>query len=111
MDIKKVLNSTEHMLVNLMDRILKLIDQNPTRAAVVASMLDWSSAFDRQDSTLGVQKFLSMGVRPALVPILASYLTDRQMQVRFNSKYSTTHKLPGGIQSNDNAECVDPNAF
>ena len=63
-----------------------------------------------------------MGVRPALVPILASYLTDRQMQVRFNSRYSTTHKLPGGgpqgtliglieyfIQSNDNAECVDPN--
>ena len=32
--------STEHMLVSLMDRILKLIDQNPNRAAVVASMLD-----------------------------------------------------------------------
>ena len=64
--------SMEHMLVSLMDRILKLIDQNPTRAAVVASMLDWSSAFDRQDSTKEVQKFLSVGGRPALVPILAT---------------------------------------
>ena len=61
-----------------------------------------------------------MVVRPALIPILASYLTDRQMQVRYNNIYSSTHKLPGGgpqgtlvglieyfIQSNDNADCVD----
>ena len=103
-----------------MDRILKLIDQNPNRSAVIASMLDWSSAFDRQDPTLAIQKFLKMGVRPALVPILASYLSDREMQVKFNGKYSATFKLPGGgpqgtliglieymVQSNDNADCVD----
>ena len=84
-------------------------------------MLDWSSAFDRQDPTLGIKKFLKMGVRPALIPIIASYLTDREMEVRFNNTYSSTHKLPGGgpqgtliglieyfVQSNDNADCVDP---
>ena len=62
-----------------------------------------------------------MGVRPALIPIIASYLTDREMEVRFNNTYSSTHKLPGGgpqgtliglveyfVQSNDNADCVDP---
>ena len=37
-----------------------------------------------------------MGVRPALIPILASYLTDREMEVRFCQTYSSTHKLPGG---------------
>ena len=112
--------STEHLLVNLMDRILKLIDQNPNRSAVIASMLDWASAFDRQDPTLAIQKFIKMGVRPALIPILVSYLTDREMQVRFNNKYSSTHQLPGGgpqgtllglieylVQSNDSADCVD----
>ena len=77
--------STEHMLVSLMDRILKLIDQNPNRAAVVASMLDWSSAFDRQDPTKGVQKFLSMGVRPALVPILGG-LPNAAPSVKFVNK-------------------------
>ena len=112
--------STEHMVVKLMDKILKLIDQNPHRSAVVASMLDWSSAFDRQDPTLAIEKFLKLGVRPALVPVLVSYLTDREMQVKFNGKYSSTHRLPGGgpqgtliglieylVQSNDNADCVD----
>ena len=60
--------STEHLLVKLMDKILKLIDQNPIRSAVIASMLDWSSAFDRQDATLAIKKFLKMGVRPAGQP-------------------------------------------
>ena len=78
-------------------------------------------AFDRQDPTLAIKKFLQMGVRPELVPILASYLTDREMKVRFNNTYSNTYKLPGGgsqgtlvglieyfVQSNDNANCVEP---
>ena len=112
--------STEHLLVNLMDKILQLLDNNNNCSAVIASLVDWSSAFDRQDPTLAIQKFIQMGVRPALIPILASYLTDRQMQVRYNNIYSSTHKLPGGgpqgtlvglieyfIQSNDNADCVD----
>ena len=58
-------------------------------------MIDWSSAFDRQDPTLAIEKFIKMGVRPSLVPILASYLTDRQMQVRYNDTYSGTYSLPG----------------
>ena len=104
-----------------MDKILGLIDKNPNRSAVIASMLDWASAFDRQDPTLAIKKFIKMGVRPALIPVLVSYLTDREMQVRFNNKHSSTHKLPGGgpqgtlvglieylVQSNDNADCVDP---
>ena len=113
--------STEHMMVNLMDKIFKLLDNNNNRSAVIASMVDWASAFDRQDPTLAIEKFLAMGVRPALVPILVSYLSDRQMQVRVNNTYSSTHKLPGGgpqgtllglieyfVQSSDNANCVDP---
>ena len=55
------------------------------------------------------------------MPILASYLTDRKMQVKYNDMYSGTYTLPGGgpqgslvglieyfVQSNDNANCVDP---
>jgi hypothetical protein len=62
-----------------------------------------------------------MGVSPELIPVLASYLTNREMKVRFNNSYSRTHKLSGGgpqgtliglieyfVQSNDNADCVDP---
>ena len=50
--------STEHLMVNLMDQILKLLDKNNNRSAVIASLVDWAAAFDRQDPTLAIQKFM-----------------------------------------------------
>ena len=43
-----------------MDKILKLIDENKNQSAVIATMLDWASAFDRQDPTLAIRKFLKI---------------------------------------------------
>jgi hypothetical protein len=42
--------------------------------------LDWAVAFDSQDPTLAVKKFIQLGVRPSLIPLIASNLTDRQME-------------------------------
>ena len=89
--------STEHLMVNPMDKLLRLLDNNNTCSAVIASLVDWASAFDKQDPTLDIQKFIKMGVRPSITPLLVSYLTDRQMQVRFNDVYSGTYSLPGGV--------------
>ena len=111
---------TEHLLVKFMDKILKLIDENKNQSAVIATMLDWASAFDRQDPTLAIRKFLKMGVRTELIPVLSSYLTNRKMQVRLEDKLSSTYHLPGGgaqgtllgvlqflVQNNDNADCLE----
>ena len=108
-------------MVKLMDKLLQLLDKNNNCSAVIASLVDWANAFDRQDSTKAIEKFIKMGVRASVVPVLASYLTNRDMQVRFNDTFSSTHKLPGGgpqgtllglieyfVQSNDNADCVEP---
>ena len=46
--------STEHLMVKLMDKILDLLDKNNNHSAVIASLVDWASAFDRQDSTLAI---------------------------------------------------------
>ena len=73
------------MIVCLMDKVLQLLDNNNSRSAV-ADLIDWSSSFDRQDPKLVIEKFVKMGVRATLVPVLASYLTDRQMQVGLNMK-------------------------
>jgi hypothetical protein len=113
---------TEHFVVCLMDRILKLLDRHPDRSAVIMTCLDWSAAFDRQDPTLAIMKFIKLGVRPSLIPLLASYLTDRRMQVKFNGELSEFMALIGGgpqgtllgqieylVQSNDNADIVSPN--
>ena len=112
---------TEHMVVSLVDRILKLLDRNTDRSAVIMAGLDWSSAFDRQDPTIAIQKFIKLGVRPSLIPLLASYLTDRRMRIKFNGELSEFLALIGGgpqgtllgqleylVQSNDNADCIDP---
>ena len=112
---------TEHMIVCLLDRILKLLDQHPDRSAVIAASVDWMAAFDRQDPTIAIRKFIEMGVRPSLIPLLISYLSDRQMKVRFNGEESDFLSLIGGgpqgtligqleylVLSNDNADIVSP---
>ena len=111
---------TEHMLASLVNRILTLLDNNTDPTAVIAAMVDWSNAFDRQDPTQAIQKFLKMGVRPSLIPVLISYLTERMMTVIFNGEASDVHQLIGGgpqgtllggieymVQSNDNDNCVE----
>ena len=108
-------------MVNFIDRIQYLLGRYPDKSAVIATSLDWAAAFDRQDPTLAIQKFIKMGVRASLIPLLISYLTDRKMQVKFNGEISDILSLIGGgpqgtliggleylVQSNDNAESVDP---
>ena len=78
---------TEHLLVKLIDQILKLLDRNYQCSGVIASILDCSSEVDRHDPTLAIRKFLSLGVRHSLVPVLVNYFADREMQVKFNGAY------------------------
>ena len=85
---------TEHMLVALLDRVLKMLDQSDGHAAVIMAMIDWKSAFDRQDPTLAIHKFYKMGLRASLIPILVSYLQDRRMTVKFRGSNSSVHRLP-----------------
>ena len=46
------------MIVFLLGRALKLLDKNTDRSAVVMVGLDWSSAFNSQDPTIAIQKFI-----------------------------------------------------
>ena len=84
---------TEHIVVCLVDRILRLLDSTDS-AVVIAAMIDWAAAFDRQDPTLAIKKFIHLGVRPSLVPLLVSYLSERKM--KFNGATSSEYSLIGG---------------
>ena len=83
--------------------------------------MDWQAAFDRQDPTIAINKFIALGVRPSLIPVLVSYLSNRKMKVKFNGEVSSEHGLNGGgpqgtligqieylVNSNDNADIVNP---
>jgi hypothetical protein len=111
--------SIQHYLVKMMKQILTILDTNneDDKYAVLAQLIDWSEAFDRQDPTLGIKAFVKNGVRPTLIPLLVSYFQQRKMIVKWNGTMSTTRDLPGGgpqgcslglleykSNSNDNAE-------
>ena len=51
---------TEHMIVCYIDRVLQLLDTHTDKLAVIATSLHWSAAFDRQDPTLALTKFIKL---------------------------------------------------
>ena len=87
---------TEHAVVNFVDRILKLLDQSSTSSAIIASFVDWRGAFDRQDPTTTINKFIKLGLRSSLIPLLMDYLNDRKMKVKMNGEESELKELIGG---------------
>ena len=94
----------EHMLVCMVDRILKLLDTPEGHALVISTQYDWSNAYDRQDPTKTVQKFILMGVRPSLVPVLIDFLSDRSMQIKFNGKTAGPFEPVGGPRKEESLE-------
>ena len=86
----------EHMLVCMVDRILKLLDTTKGHAAVISSQYDWMNAFDRQDPTRTIQKFIAMNLRPSLIPILIDFLSQRSMYIKINQEQVGPFKLVGG---------------
>jgi hypothetical protein len=113
----------QHYLINMIDKILSDTDKNSKGEinAVIATLYDWKEAFPRQDPKLGIEAFIKCGVRSSLIPLLINYLQDRTMKVKWNGVTSSERRLNGGgpqgatfgiweylVQSNDNAECVDP---
>ena len=90
--------STTHYLVNMINTILTILDTNNTeeRYAIVAQLIDWSKAFDRQDHKLGIEAFIRCGVRSSLIPILVSFFQSRKMTVKWQGVMSSPRDLPGG---------------
>ena len=67
---------TEHMIVNLVDQILKLLD-GPESNAVIKTCADWNDAFSRVDPTKSIEKIIFIGLRSSLILVLIDNLTDK----------------------------------
>ena len=82
--------SIQHYLVKLLHRILASVDNNSRNEinAILCSFVDWRQAYSRQCHLLGIQSFQKNGVRPALIPLLASYFQDREMTVKWRGHIS-----------------------
>ena len=90
--------STHHYLIQMVDRILTVLDTNNQKEAyaVVVQLVDWAQAFDRQCPRLGIQSFINNGVRKSIIPVLTSYFQNRKMRVKWKNQLSSSRDLPGG---------------
>ena len=88
-------NSITHYLIEFINFILSS-QENCEPTAVLACMLDFSQAFNRQNHVILVTKLSDMGVPAWLLKIVISFLKDRTMVVRFKGTTSSVRSLPGG---------------
>ena len=81
--------STQHYLIKMIDRILTVLDKrNPKETnAVIAQLIDWSQAFDRQCPLLGIKSFIHNGVRKSIIPVLIRLSCGRSQKWGIKSKY------------------------
>ena len=88
-------NSVCHYLIELISFILMNQDSSsPT--AVLACMVDFSKAFNRQDHSILITKLSDMGVPGWLLKLVIAFLSNRKMHVRFKGLESSSRDLPGG---------------
>ena len=88
-------NSITHYLIEFINFILSSQD-SADQTAILAVMVDFSKAFNRQNHNLLITKLSAMGVPAWLLRVVIAFLTDRRMLVRYKGKESGVKSLPGG---------------
>ena len=64
--------------------------------AVLALMVDFSKAFNRQDHNILITILSDMGCPRWLLEIVMSFLSERELVVKHKGLNSTKKNLPGG---------------
>ena len=88
-------NSITHYVIEFINFIL-LSQDSSDQIAVMAAMIDFSKAFNRQNHNILITKLSDMGVPGWLLRIVIAFLKDRKMQVNYKGKFSGIKSLPGG---------------
>ena len=75
---------TEHLIIALVDKIKKALD-NPECDAAILSSYDWSGAFDRVDPTLAAIKLVKIGIRSSKIRITSTKIDISSSKVGIRS--------------------------
>ena len=88
-------SSISHYMIELINFILYNQDLKDIHAVLVV-MIDFSKAFNRQDHNTLIVLLCEMGVPGWLLNIVASFLEDRELLLRYQGYSAKSRKLPGG---------------
>ena len=86
--------STEHAIIEMVDKITKAIDQGKYTVGV---FLDLSKAFDTIDHRILIRKLEYYGIRGITKSLFENYLKDRKQIVKYNSVQSTEKTILTGV--------------
>ena len=87
--------SISHYLIDFVNFILYNQDLAVPHS-VIAVMIDFSKAFNRINHNIILTILSDMGVPGWLLRIVAGFLSNRELILRYKGKYSSRKKLPGG---------------
>ena len=87
-------NSVSHYLIEFVNFILH--QQELGNTAVLACLVDFSKAFNRQDHNILITKLSDLGVPGWLLKLVIAFLENRKMKVKYKGKFSKLFPLPGG---------------
>jgi hypothetical protein len=88
-------SSISHYLIELINFILYNQDLKQIHA-VLAVMIDFSKAFNRQDHNTLLTLLCQMAVPGWILNIVASFLENRELLLRYKGYSARSRKLPGG---------------
>ena len=88
-------NSITHYLIEFVNFVLYNQDMSNPRA-VLAVMVDFKKAFNRQNHNKLITLLSDMGVPGWLLRIIIGFLSDRELILRYKGGQSERKRLPGG---------------
>ena len=88
-------NSITHYLIEFVNFVLYNQDMSSPRA-VLAVMVDFKKAFNRQNQNKLITLLSDMGVPGWLLSIIIGFLTNRELILRYKGGQSDRKRLPGG---------------
>jgi hypothetical protein len=89
-------NSTAHYLVSLLDKILKNLDNSGYWIDFIP--IDLKKAFDLINHSKLIKTLLTRYIiTPALVRIIANFLSDRKQRTKYKTAYSTEVQIYYGV--------------
>ena len=81
--------SVNHYLIRMLDFIHRKLDVTSTcPTAVVCTLVDFSKAFNRMDHNVIMTILSDLNIPTCALCLIASYLTNRKMCVRYNGATS-----------------------
>ena len=88
--------STDHVLIEAWDRILRALDKSTSNKAVIFTVIDFSKSFSRCSLQEILKAYKDVGASNWLIQMHAAFLGNRSKSVKVGTVMSNARIVTGG---------------